>query len=390
MMIRHLIALTLITGMSLGAQTLNTSQFGNGLLNMVAADSSFAVKFAPRIQLRSYMAATNAGPIDGGIQVRRARLEFDGWVLSPAIRFKFQIGLSNLDQAGANAYNRNSPNGLFDAVVQWRLPHGFQLWVGQTKLPGNLEQLISSSSLQLLERSIHSDYFTLDRDVGIQLHHQRLWGAKVVTRAKFALSQGEGRNVTEGNQGGWQKTARFEFLPMGAFSKKGDFFQGDLALESSPKLMLSYTFNLDEQSVRTRGGKGSYMQLSDGSMHMTDISTHMVDLMVKYRGLSFMGEVARRRAVDPLAIEFDAGIAYTVSEGDGYSAQVGYMLPKDLELAVRVSALRPIYGSAYTDQTIGLSKYLAGHRLKLQTDVTLSSKSGAPAWLIRGGIELHF
>lgn len=389
-MIRHLIASALISGISLGAQTLNTSQFGNGMLNMVAADSSFAVKFAPRIQVRSYMAGTNAERIDGGVQASRVRLKFDGWVLNPAIRFKIQIALSNLDQAGANIYNQNSPNGLFDAVVLWRLPHGFQLLVGQGKLPGNLELLISSSKLQLLERSIHSDYFTLDRDAGIQLHHQRLWGATVITRAKLAFTQGEGRNVTEGNQGGWQKTARFEFLPMGAFSKNGDFSQGDLTLESSPKLMLSYVFNFNGQAVRTRGGKGSYMRFSDDlGMHMTDISTHMIDLIFKYRGFSFMGEVASRRAVDPFAIELNV-LTYTVSEGDGYSAQIGYMLPKDLELAVRVSNLRPIHESAYTDQTIGLSKYLKGHRLKVQTDITTSSKLGAPAWLIRGGVELHF
>ena len=378
-----------MAGMSLGAQTLNTGQFGKGLLNLVAADSSFAVAFAPRIQLRSHLSSTTSGPIEGGFQVRRARLKFGGWALSPSIQFKLQIGLSDRDQAGANAYNRNSPNSLLDAVVQWHLPHGFQLWVGQTKLPGNLEQLVSSANLQLLDRSIHSSFFTLGREAGIQVHHQQHWGS-VVTRAKLALSQGEGRNVTEGNQGGWQQTARFECLPMGAFSKKGDFFQGDLARESSPKLMLSYTFNRNAQSVRTRGGKGSYMQLSDGSMHMTDISTHMVDLMFKYRGLSFMGEVASRQAVDPFAVEPDGLIAYTVSEGVGYSAQMGCMLPKDFEVVVRLSNLQPTHGSATTDQSIGLSKYLKGHKLKLQTDLTLSNQTGAPAWLMRSGMELHF
>ena len=44
-----------LVSMNLSAQQgVDETSFGKGLLNFVAADSSFSVKFAPRIQVRYY------------------------------------------------------------------------------------------------------------------------------------------------------------------------------------------------------------------------------------------------------------------------------------------------------------------------------------------------
>ena len=42
----------------------------------------------------------------------------------------------------------------------------------------------------------------------------------------FAISQGEGRNISRGNIGGHQYTVRVELLPFGEFKSKGDY-EGD-------------------------------------------------------------------------------------------------------------------------------------------------------------------
>ncbi|NND11262.1 MAG: porin, partial [Flavobacteriaceae bacterium] len=43
----------LSTFLSLNAQEISDTKFGKGLINFTAKDSSFSVKFAPRMQVRS-------------------------------------------------------------------------------------------------------------------------------------------------------------------------------------------------------------------------------------------------------------------------------------------------------------------------------------------------
>ena len=156
--------------------------------------------------------------------VRRARLKFDGYAFSPKLIYKVELGLSNRDISGANPYNRNTPRYILDAVLKWKFHKDFELWAGQTKLPGNIERVVSSANLQLIDRSLLNSKFNIDRDMGIQLRHQSKLGGSWISREKLSLSQGEGRNITEGNLGGLQYTARLELLPFGKFESKGGLF----------------------------------------------------------------------------------------------------------------------------------------------------------------------
>src|SRR5690606_35566771 len=160
--------------------------------------------------------------------IRRARLKFDGFADSPKLKYKLQLGLSNRDIAGANDYNRNSPRYILDAVIMWNFAKDWEVWAGQTKLPGNLDQLVSSGNMQFIDRSLLSSGCNLGRDIGIQLHHKTKLGESFLMREKVAISQGEVRNVTSGNEGGLEYTGRLEFLPMGEFMSKGEYCQSDL------------------------------------------------------------------------------------------------------------------------------------------------------------------
>ena len=102
----------------------------------------------------------------------------------------------------------------------WNFAENWELWAGQTKLPGNVERVVSSANLQLIDRSLLNSRFNIDRDLGVQLRHKSNLGGDFLMREKLAVSQGEGRNVTEGNEGGLQYTARLEFLPFGNLNLK--------------------------------------------------------------------------------------------------------------------------------------------------------------------------
>jgi len=381
------------------AQEISDTKFGKGLINFVAKDSSFSVKFAPRIQVRSMSSWDHDGDQYGGPEhnfiLRRARLKFSGFAYSPKLKYKIELGLSNRDISGANDFNRNTPRYILDAVIMWNFYENLELWAGQTKLPGNVERVVSSANLQLIDRSMLNSRFNIDRDLGIQLRHKSNLGGDFMMREKIAISQGEGRNVTEGNEGGLQFTGRLEFLPFGKFASKGDYVQADLKREQTPKLMIGSTYDYNNDAVKTRSNLGSYMFRSDGTLYETPISTFFVDAMFKYKGFSFMCEYAMRDADDAIAIDLDGTpTGDVVLTGSAFNAQAGYLFKNNYEVVGRFTSLDfdDITGKLPAEQyTLGVSKYIVGHKLKVQSDISYSTVDGNDDNItFRLGFDLHF
>ena len=382
------------------AQEISDTSFGKGLINFVAKDSTFSVKFAPRFQVRSMSSWDHNGAIYGSPEhnfiVRRARLKFDGFAYSPKLKYKIELGLSNRDISGANDFNRNTPRYILDAVIMWKFAKNWELWAGQTKLPGNVERVVSSGNFQLIDRSLLNSRFNIDRDLGVQIRHKSNLGGNFITREKFSISQGEGRNVTEGNEGGLQYTARLELLPFGAFKSKGDYSQSDLKREEKPKLMLGFTYNFNEEAVRERGFAGDYMIRTDETIYGTDQTTIFVDAMYKYNGFSFMGEYAKRTADNEIATEID-GVTPTgdvVLTGNALNLQAGYLFKNNYEIAGRYTTLEfeSVTGKDPTKQyTLGFNKFVLGHKLKIQSDLSYTTVDGeADNITFRLGFDLHF
>ena len=393
-------ALALIALSISHSQEISDTSFGKGLLNFVAKDSSFSVKFAPRFQVRSMSSWDHDGSQyispEHNFIVRRSRLKFDGFAYSTKLKYKLELGLSNRDISGANEFNRNTPRYILDAVIMWQFAKNWELWAGQTKLPGNVERVVSSANLQLIDRSLLNSRFNIDRDLGIQIRHKSNLGGEFLMREKFAISQGEGRNVTEGNEGGLQYTGRLEFLPFGAFKSKGDYSQSDLKREVSSKLMVGFTYNFNENAVRERGFAGDYMIRNDKTIFETNQTTIFLDAMYKYNGVSFMGEYAKRTADSVIATEAD-GVTPTVDvvlTGNALNLQLGYLFKNNYELAGRFTsvAYEAITESMPSKQyTLGINKYLVGHKLKVQSDISYTSLDGEKDNItFRLGFDIHF
>jgi hypothetical protein len=381
------------------SQEISDTSFGKGLINFVAKDSSFSIKFAPRFQVRSISLWDHDGDQYGSPEynfiVRRARLKFDGFAYSPKLKYKIELGLSNRDISGANQFNRNTPRYILDAVLMWNFADNWEFWAGQTKLPGNVERVVSSGNLQLINRSLLNSRFNIDRDLGVQLRHKSDLGGGFLMRQKLSISQGEGRNVTEGNEGGLQYTARVEFLPFGKFISKGDYSQSDLKRESKPKLMVGFTYNLNEDAVRVRGFAGDYMFRSDETLYETNQTTIFADAMFKYNGFSFMGEYAKRTAEDPVAIDIDGTTTGDiVLTGSALNLQAGYLFTSNYEVVGRFTTVdyESITERLPTVQyTLGASKYIVGHKLKVQSDLSYTSLDGnADSIRFRLGFDFHF
>ena len=392
--------LTLLFTTSLFSQKISDTNFGKGMINFIAKDSSFSVKFAPRFQTRyqsqwEYDGEDYLLP-EYNFLVRRARLKFDGFAFSPKLIYKIELGLSNRDISGASIYNRNTPRYILDAVLKWKFYENFELWAGQTKLPGNIERVVSSGNLQLIDRSLLNSKFNIDRDIGIQLRHKTKLGGKWLSREKLSISQGEGRNITEGNIGGLQYTGRFELLPFGDFKSKGDYSQSDLAREESVKAMFSFTYDYNKDAVKTRSNMGSYMTQFNGGLFETDITTVFIDGVIKYNGFALTGEYAKRNADTIEALEEDGKTKTgdVVGAGSAFNLQGSYLLKNNVEMTFRYTSLDFDEVTRLSDQrqiTYGISKYIVGHKLKVQADLSFTNSNDQKDNIsFRTGFDFHF
>jgi hypothetical protein len=344
------------------------AKFGKGV-NFIAPDSSMSLKFGVRFQtlFAAERPLAEHAKTEKELMTRRFRLKFDGFAFTPRLEYKIELALSNRDNGAVIKEGSNAANIVLDAVLKYHLSKNTEVWFGQTKLPGNRERVISSQSLQFVDRSLVNASYNLDRDLGLQLHHKFKVG-QVVVKDKYAISIGQGRNITVADTGGFSYTGRLEVLPFGEFTNKGDYFDSDLEREQTPKLSLAAGYSFNDGAMRKGGELGSFLKES------RDLKTFFADMMLKYRGWSLTSEYMNKQASgSPVLLDktnfFEAG--------SGWNIQSGYLFKNNFEVAGRYTIVDPataikLEGIAdkVREYTLGVSKYFVGHNLKIQSDIS--------------------
>lgn len=366
------------------AQSVN-AKFGKGI-NVMANDSSFSLKLGARFQTL-YSGTSNLETNDWSDQflIRRARLKLDGFAYDPSLVYKIELSLSNRDTGGGDIpESGNTANIVLDAVLKWNFYKNFVLWVGQTKLPGNRERVVSSQKLQFVDRSLLNGNYNIDRDAGLQLHHSFNINGVVVNEVA-SISMGEGRNITATNDGGYDYTFRLEVLPFGEFAGGGDYVGSDIAREQTPKLSIGATYDYNNNTTREGG------QLGDFLSEERNLSAVFVDAMFKYKGSSVMVEYADKTSSgSPMVIADGEGF----NTGKGFNIQAGYLFKNNIELAGRYTTIRPeeFSGEVDTDEyTLGVSRYIVGHSLKVQGDLSYIQEADNDDELrVRVQVEMAF
>jgi len=383
-----LVFLCLLWSSSAFGQSINQTKFGKGL-QFVAADSSFSLRIGARFQVL-YQAGNNIATqeLDDRFLIRRARLKFDGYAYSPKLEYKIELGLSNSDIGNDNpAVSNNADNIILDAVAMWNFAPNWELWVGQTKLPGNRERIVSSQKMQFVDRSLLNARFNIDRDAGLQLHHAHQIGRAAV-REILSVSMGEGRDITVNNAGGYDYTAKVEVMPLGEFEGDGAYVGSDIYREETPKLALAAAYNYNDNASREGG------QLGDFLSAQRDLRTLFLDAMFKYRGFSAMTEYAHKEApAGPVVARTEVGLVEeTFVVGKAFNIQGGYLFKNNWEVAGRYTTYNPARATGLNPQeqyTLGISKYIVGHSLKVQGDATLQDQPGSEStYLFRLQMEL--
>lgn len=374
-------------------------KFGDGI-RIYGKDSSFYFRLGLRFQT---LFANTWTDVDGQLEnhqanllIRRSRIKGDGFVLTPKLKFKYELALSNPDNSGGDDEEHdNASNIVLDAYMAYNFYKNFTIQFGQTKLPGNRERVVSSANLQLVDRSRLNSRYNIDRDVGFQLKNFNRLGKDFVIEEVFAFSQGEGRNITAGHFGAFDYTFRLELLPFGNFKSDGDYVGSAIVREPKPKLAIGITYDINENAVRERGQLGNFVQDAAGNYYGKTLRTFFADCMFKYQGFSLMAEYVDKSTADgrPEVLDATGAQIGTFFTGSAFSAQAGYMFKNNWEIAGRFTTVNPDAGVSNDEReyTFGLSKFIVGHKLKVQTDLSyrdITNRDNLLMW--RFQTEIHF
>ncbi len=320
--------------------------------------TSYSFDYSGRLQPQfDYHLPTESLAASHKLYFRRIRFKSKGHLFTPELGYKFEMDLLDMK--------------ILDLILKWKAGNYFSIWAGQTKLRGNRERVISSQNLQFVDRSLLNSKFTLDRDIGIWIMYDRMYG-NVAIRKILSVSKGEGKDYSirdvENNYPGFDYTGRIEILPFGYFTGGGDYSASDLAREKSPKLAIGFTYDFNNNAVRSNGQKGKVLDTHG------NLSSYVVDAMFKYNGMSWMSEYTNRKVFMGSTQSPDHFTPERFYTGNAVNTQMGYLFRSNFEIATRYTHVMPekITGNhEMTEYTIGLSKYLNGHKLKIQSDFSL-------------------
>lgn len=339
---------------------------GKGL-TIASEDGDFEAALKVRGQILATFATehTDDGETESGAQIRRARFAMQGHMFGAHNKYKLELAVSPRDVSSRGGATGTSP--LLDWYMTFDYLPEATIVAGQYKVPYNRQRVVSSGSLQMVDRSIVQGEFNLDRNVGFDVRSTSLLDHRLNYYAGFYM--GEGRNAFESRQQNFLYLARVEVLPFGKFSH---YIEGDFE-RTGPRLAIGASYAYDKDSARDQGPLGS-PPADEGttSFHMAE-----ADVLFKAYGFSVMAEAfwrdGKRDAGDAVDDMGNPIPAEPPRDGLGFFGQAGYLLPRSgLELSARYgNIMAASEDTSLADRQelgVGVSYYFAHHTMKLQAD----------------------
>jgi phosphate-selective porin OprO and OprP len=339
------------------------AEYGRGV-SFTSEDGRFSLTMRGRLQTRATVTENlDTDDVDISFMIRRARLVFLGHLFTHDLQYYVQLSFAPLDlEPDQNLVVR-------DAVITWARWRDLGIRVGQTKVPFNRERVISSSALQLVDRSIVNAELNLDRDMGFYIFSEDFLGLDGLLGYQLSVSGGDGRNRP--NTGtSLLYVARLELRPLGAFHPADAYSEADISRSPRPRLSIGAGAGYNQGSQRALSTHGTFFEESS-----FDHIHGEVDLIYKQAGFSLQAEILYRQArQDAQTVLVDGEEVTDVARsGFGYMVQAGYVFPSHFEVAARWAEILPTHRfdtalTRWRELTVGSSYYALAHNLKVQMD----------------------
>ena len=349
---------------------------GTGL-TFQTADKNYKLRMRLRGQfLANYINPEGEDDEGLGFRVRRLRVTWDGNAFAPWMKYQVE-------------YDFGRTGELKDMKFSFAKNKAFVPTMGQYKVPFNREVLNSSSVLQVVDRSIITDYFEYDRDIGAGVYG--LLGGGMI-RYDLGVFQGESTNVkNDKGDTGMLWAGRVQAALIGGDAKK---VKENFA--KKPTLMVGAAI----AGIDVEGGSDSNIGIPSGERVLEDGKVTSFTADINYRGPRFnlTGEYIGRW-VNP----DDAGVATAYDYG--FRVQGGFfVVPKKVEVASRYAMVTFDDDAAGVDGdldnvwtfTQGLNYYLSGnHKWKVQLDYTFQREEDlagveSDESMVRAQVQAYF
>lgn len=343
---------------------------GEGL-KIESADHDFSVGLGFRFQLLYTLLdedpATNK--TDQSLQIRRARLQVAGHAFGIHNKYRLEMAISPSDVAMTTEGVGTSP--LLEAYTEFDYLRDLTVRAGQYKVPFDRLRVTSDMARQLVDYAGTVNEFSLDRDLGLELKSNDLFGLGLF-RYHLGIFSGKGRNSFTPTDLGLMYLARVEVLPLGLFD---DYPESDFQ-RTGPRLAIGGSVVHIEDAPRDRGPTGKPPLDAGGT---TDMNLAAADVALKAYGASLIGQFYYRHGDRNFgSLEDSSGNPIEPSpsrDGTGIAVQGGYLLPRlPIEIAARYANVRgrtvELHNGLMDSDEVGggASYYFAQHQLKLQTD----------------------
>jgi phosphate-selective porin OprO/OprP len=299
------------------------------------------------------------------MELRRGRVVLSGHTFGEHNRYRFQLHFAPREVSGEEGQVRLSP--LRDFVFIFDYLRDLTVQVGQYKVPFSRQRVISSGKLQMVDRSNTNREFTIDRDIGVEIRSEDLFGLGLM-RYYAGAFMGEGAGTFQGRGLGLLTFARVEVLPLGMFD---DYSEGVQSRTMKPRLSVGVGVAHIQEARGNQGILGA--RPADGGT--TDTSHFAADILFKWWGWSLQAEVMGRwGARNPGDATDTTGAAVPVEaprDGVGAFIQSGWSFDHGVEVSGRYGTNRPSGDSSLpqgSELGAAASWYIEGHSLKLQAD----------------------
>jgi len=301
-----------------------------------------------------------------GFSPKNVRITFSGNIFTKKLTYKLQLDFAQFKD-----------NLLLDTWFNYHINDNVEFRVGQQDVPWIRQLIISSSNLELVDRSIAAvefantipqdtnndgkpDKLTKNgRDIGVVVQ-----GTPLHKKLEYNVGffNGSGTNATNFNN-------QLLYTGRAVYNITGDFGyeEGDYAFTEHPASFFGASGNYSERDITN-----------------DKVSQFGAETGVKYKGMALQGEFFYRH-LKP------GDTTLTTANDYGYYAQAGYfILPKRFEVDARASQI--FLQGVRNDKAefmLGLNGFLVGQHLKVQTDYSVlpsNTKNGvetAQRWRLK-------
>ncbi len=302
-------------------------------------------------------------------KIKNSNLFIEGRAFKEKVSFALQM-------------NYSSSEPLVEAFIGYQIDNSTAIYFGKRQVfHNNLEMTHNEDTLRFTDTSLLGQNYTQSsEEVGIFVESS--FGEKFVVEPKLAVTSGDrgnsfGEDSRDSDFGGIKLGSRLNLYPLGSFSDGNENTAVDLIGEENLKIQLGFAYSISLEGSSSTEENDDDLGLFDssGNQNFPDYSQLFFDLLVKYKGFSFLFEYADSYTSNINQTYWD--IPQQISEymilGNSYNIHLGYITQNGLGVDLRYEMANPEFDmntesllKSFDSYGFGISKYLDGNNLKMQ------------------------